>query len=595
MSDPYLARVPVWKKVALTGGFFAIVGAAALAHTNPATAYEVSLYSETPIGVWIGLGTAMAISLVVALTSLSPADRPARVAALGLGGIGTAVFAGMPLVRGYHFLGQNDSLTHLGWTIAISDGVLSPFELFYPALHLNSVVIDSVLGISLTQAMLLVVVVSIVAYVTFVPLAARAIVPTPDVVVTAAFAGFLLVPITTIATHLHPHTMSQTVLFSALFVYLLTKYLVAPNRGSTAFGLLLAASGGAFVLFHPQLVAHMLVVMIAIAVLQRRSADASDSTANYQPIYGQTLFVAGLFVLWTGYHGLLTFATDTVGSAVFSVITGESEESAIETQGASLEAIGAGLGEAFVKLFLPQLVLSLFAAGLILAVVLHRRTASRHPLSGITTYFAAGLAGLGVLFVVYYFSSTSQMHFRVFGLMMVFVTVLGAVSIAQGSEWVRERTVPMGVNSVLAVGLGALLVCSLLATFPAPYTYNQNHHVPESTMSGYETAFAGTDPDTDILGLSPRANRFNDVADPSDGKTREHGSVNQSAGDQSLPASIDPGSYFITSTADYEREVIAYQELRYSAADFDEIESADGIHRLQTNGDVVLYYVPEER
>src|SRR6056297_312864 len=110
-------------KLGLAAGFLALAAAALVAHRNPATGYEQSVYAGTQTVVWIGIEVAFAVALTVALLAGAGRIRGAAVA-LGVGT--TTLLAGLPVVRGYHFYGGADSLTHLGWTRELLAGELSP-------------------------------------------------------------------------------------------------------------------------------------------------------------------------------------------------------------------------------------------------------------------------------------------------------------------------------------------------------------------------------------------------------------------------------------------------------------------------------------
>src|SRR6056297_3681154 len=120
------------------------------------TAYEI-LRSDWSSDVCSSdLGSAMFVSLLVALRSTGDWIRRT---ALGLGGIATTAFAGLPILRGYWFYSGGDGLTHLGWARGIQVGNFLPTDLRYPGMHTVTILLDTAFGIDLAHAMLLVVVV----------------------------------------------------------------------------------------------------------------------------------------------------------------------------------------------------------------------------------------------------------------------------------------------------------------------------------------------------------------------------------------------------------------------------------------------------
>ncbi|MFA9416672.1 MFS transporter [Natrinema sp. HArc-T2] len=608
MSRQSTSRTDSYRRGLLALGFLSIASAVLVARANPATGYEVSLYAMTPRVVWIGLIAGMASALSVAVASMAATDRATRTTALGLGGLSMVAFVGLPIIRGYYFYGQNDSLTHLGWASAIRDGALSPLELFYPAMHTLSVIVHSSIGVSLRQSLLLVVVLAAVVFFVFVPLCVRTIVPSPSAIVVAAFSGFLLLPITTLSTHLHPHAMSVAILYAGLFVYVLLKYLV-PNRDAsraalnrerrsiTAIGTTLALVSMGAVIYHPQFVAHMIIVFAGICIVRfivARVGGGSTAIVETRPLYGQTMLLIGMFFIWSANYGFFSdFVRDAIISAAMYLVGGHgSAGESISTQGASLAAIGGSIEGIFLKIFAAQVIFSLLAGGLILYTVFRRTSPELPSVTAVAILFAVGLIGLSVVFVMYLVSETSEMYFRVFGLMMVFVTVLGATAFHLGTNWFAQYVGSGTVTPVLAVGLSLLLVLSLIAVFPSPYIYNQSQHVTEQEMQGYETAFDTQADGIGFVGLRDAPNRYDDAIYGNENRSHHHGTVTESDLDGSLQYESD--RYAVLTTTDYQRELLAYQGLRYSRTELSSLQTQRGIARVQSNGEFRQYLVTNE-
>lgn len=583
-------------KFLLVIGFCAVIGATAVAHVTPATTYELSIYAMTPAVVWICLGVAFIAGLYTAMQSVRRTNTLQK-PALVLSGLAVTTFVGMPVIRGYQFNGHGDSLTHLGWATALRDGSLSPFELLYPALHAVTVMIESVFAIPLTQSLMLIPVLTAVVFFIFIPLASREIVSEPSTGIVASACAFLLLPITTFSINLHPHTMSQTLLLSALPIYIIIKYISAgrPVEAGSAVGLLLFIVTAGTVLYHPQYLAHLIIALTGISAAQfiaRRLSPASR-LASHRTIHAQLLLMVAVLALWSANHG---FFSGFVQRALFSAgsfVFGESGQAgeSVAAQGASLQAIGGGVGEAFFKIFFGQLVLSLFAGGLILWAVVRGDSNPSQSTSSFAVYFGIALFNLGTLFVVYFVSQTSEMYFRVFGLMMVFVTILGAVAIDR-SLVSRALNRTGGLTFGLSIALSLLVVFSLVAAFPSPFIYNQSHHVSETELSGYETALSNQNSDADFVGFRNAPNRYTDAVTAATERTRTHGTISESAFEEGLGTYYDEETYVAISRTDYEREVNAYQELRYSADNLESIDAQSGINRVQSNGEYDLYHIP---
>jgi len=592
-----------FRKLAVAVGFLALAVSALLARGSPTTGYELSIYTMTPTPVWAGLVVAMAIALAVAFLPTRASRSPSRDAAVVLGGLAVVVFAGLPSIRGYRYFGHHDALTHLGWARGIADGTINPFEMFYPGIHTLAVMIHSVLEIPLSRAMAVGVIVSMLVFCTFVTLTVWTITERPIAAVIAAFSTFLLLPVTTVSMYLTPHAMSQAVFFSALLLYLATLSLRA-DRSRVA----IAAVSGAFgfaaiaaVVYHPQLLAHFIVAVLAICAIQflSRRILTEGTIASQTPLYTQALFLIGLFLVWTANHG---FFAETIvyflsATAEFALGEGGAVGGSVQDQGTSLAAVGGSIVEIFFKLFTPQFVFVILAAMVGVGVLVGRRSAWLETIRPEVVYFSAALVALVPVFFAYFFASGSSMYFRVFGLMMVFVTILGSLAIygiAAGLAGPSDGSVASVTgHPAFAVVFAMLLVVSLAAVFPSPYTYTGSPHVSEATMSGYETAFDDREEDVDFLGLRDGPNRFDDAVNGNEERSWEHIDVSASELRSGLAEEYDEDRYLVLTRTDTEREVGAYHELRYTAGDLAAVETQPEVDRIHSNGEFDRYYVHE--
>ena len=594
-----------FRKVALSVGFLALAASVLLARASPATGYELSIYAMTPTAVWAGLLVTLAVALAVAFVPGSSDRSPTRRLAVGLGGLTLLSFAGLPIIRGYRYMGQHDALTHLGWARGIAEGTISPFDLFYPGIHTVTALITAVLEVPLSRAMFAVVLLTVAVFCVFVPLTVWTITESEFATVIAAFSAFLLLPITTISMYLSAHAMTQAVLFSSLLLYLFAVYLRTDGDRAafTAIGAAFALAAVAAVVYHPQLLAHLIVAFVAIGAIQylARRVARGGRIAEQTPMYGQVLFLIGLFLVWTSNHG---FFGDTILyflSSIVEFVTGAGGAlgGSAQTQGASLAAVGGSIAEIFFKLFIAQLVFSVLAGLLAVTALVWRGSEWIETVRPETIYFAGALIALVPVFFAYFFAAGSSMYFRVFGLMMVFVTILGAIAIygiatrlsSAAAGDTSTATVSVSGHPAFAVFFGLLLVLSLAAIFPSPYTYTESPHVSEATMSGYETAFDVRAEDTDFLGLRDGPNRFDDAVNGNEERSWTHFDVEAEELRGDLASEYDEDRYLVLTQMDYEREVLAYHDLRYTAGDLEAVEDQPDVDRVQSNGEFDLYYV----
>jgi len=581
-----------WVKVALTVGFLGLAGGAYGAVSDPATGYELSVYKATPLTFWVGVGVALLAGLVVAWFGATAAGRTVG-CVLG-GGAVSAVLA-LPLLRGYYFLGHADTMTYFGWVKDIAAGGLTPDELLYPGIHTLAVFVGQGARLPLWRALLLVVFLFCVAFFVFFPLAVRRLVDRDRIVTLAAFSAFLLLPVNLLSTHVQAHSFTQTLLFSALVVFLLVLYLRTEGEQARgrAVGALLALSTSAMVLYHPQQAANLLAVFLAVAVSQFVTG-ALNWRRKFRPIYAQTGLFGTVFVAWTARHyssieiPLSNLATGLLGYLRGSPPTAGEE---VVTQAQSLSAIGAGLVEIYLKLFLVSTVY-LGLAGLLALAVVWNRTDYDFP-DRLVALFAVGVVAVSPLPVAYFLGNVSEHYFRHLGFIMLLVSVFGALALSEGHQ-LFDRSRRGGLGTLYSYGvpvaLALMLVLSLVAFLPSPYIDKPNRHVTQSERAGYETALDSTPEDAEFAALQGKLYRYYDGIYGTTDTPNNRRSVS-AQNMTSLGSFFDGEGYVAVSEYERQREVDAYRQLRFSRAEFASLRTQTDVDRVFANREMTLYRV----
>jgi hypothetical protein len=583
-------------KLSLAVGFLALAGGVLAAHGAPARGYELSPYAATPLPFWFGVGAALVVALAVVASGYR--DAHAGVA-LTLGGGAVLAVVSLPVLRGYFFYGAADSLTHLGWAREVLRAALSPFSLVYPAGHLFAGAASLLLGIELRHALLFAVPVFVLLFFVFTVLTVRALVPERGAAVAGGFVAFLLLPVFNVGSSLMFVSFTLGLLFSPVFLYLLVVYVDRDSRRLldaipvTELDVAVFGTGVVLLLLHPQVFSDVLVVLGAVAFLQvlSRARNREGTIAGHRLVLGQFVVLSALFLAWNANHPA---ATDTIRQ-IIAQLTGSGEVGAIVQQrGASLTEIGAGLPVLFVKMFLVNVLVGLFAAWVVVRTL--RGGTDRDALGAWVSYFTLGGALVGVYALLHFVGRTSSYFFRHLGFLMVIVSVLGALGIYLAGRTALQavaRSTPV-VRGVTATGVVVALVAlalSLAIVFPSPYVYSPSHHVPESSMNGYGAAFEHRADGVGFAGIRGGPDRYSDalagapdlIGDGIYGEEVRAG----------LGSAFETSHYLVVTSVDHAREVEAYRELRVTREDFRRIRSAVGVSRVMTNGDVDVYYVGE--
>lgn len=608
-----------WTEPLLAIGFLSVAGAVFAAYVNPATEYELSLYTATPKLFWAGISVALLLALGVAFVSSVGSYRSL---ALVLATCAVLSVLALPLIRGYYFYGTADPLTHIGLAKDLANGQQSPFGLIYPGIHTLSVFISRMTGYPLTRSMLLIVLCFALVYVAFVPLCVRLLVSEKRVTVLGLFSALLLLPINHVSTHLRVHPFTLTVLYSSLVVFLILKVFTnditqgsrgpdtererererVTRRGAdTVLGSLLALAlvVTAVVLYHPQQGLNLLVLFVTVSGIQLfyRLFYSSHPVSSHPTMYASTAFFCGVYVLWTVrtawfYRLASKHVSEVVGYLNGKSIAGES----IQSQGGSLLAVGGSIPEMFVKLFLLGTIYAVLTAIIALFSLYHGIDDSVTEAKGLRLYISLSVVPMVLMFFVYLVGSISEMQFRHLGFIMVLATILGAVGLFVIQERLSHLLTRPGAGAVIAVCFVLMLGLALVPIYQSPYIHKPNLQVTEAQMDGYDTAIEQQTPGATVRGVRIEPMRYSDATHGvawTTARAKQYRKTVSSHNLSRLRSSLDGTQYVIVTQMDREREVKAYKQIKYSRQGFRSLDAQPGVNRVMSNGAVQLYYVED--
>ena len=605
------------QEVLTTLGFFALTTALYVGHTTPARAYELSIYAATPAQFWVGLGLAAAVGIMVSFSRrAAPVTR--SLGCLLIAGSLVAV-AAIPVIRGYHFFGPGDSLTHLGWTRDIATGALNPVDLLYPGLHTTSLLIGELAGLPVEYSLELVIIIFVTMFVAFVPVVVSYLAEGIWVVPVAIICAGLFIPINNASVFRMAHPATQTILLSPFVVYLLIVHLEGSKVDTDSFlrrpsrtDLLIAIAGLSAIMLHPQIALSLIVAVAAMATLQvlaqvRRSGSL---IANHRLLVGHTLFLSAAFVLLTEGNARARRSATATLQAFVDFFTGSTTPAdGAAARSASVADIGGSIEVLFLKLFGVSAVLCVITAILTILVLYRGYCGSQSTADTYLTYLIAGSVSVTMIFAFYFLSSVSTQYFRQLGFLMVFVTLIAAAGITRftpdnqpDSTSERDRVLnTQTASQLIVVGimlvLIVLLVASLYSFYRAPYIYTPSDQVPEGHIEGMEAAFERMDQNQSIrsIRLTGGLYRYQDGiygVDRSRSMNIKSGYVEPRAFNSGNYTGYYNESHYMAMTErDAKRELIAFKELHFERAGADRLDSHRRLDRVVSNGQVRVYYV----
>ena len=593
-----------WLTGVLAVGFLAAGVAAIAAHGDPATGFELSIYESTTPTFWVLSAVAMTAALLAGFHARD--SRALRAGAVGLGAVTILSIAMLPLLRGYFFYGSADSLSHLGWARQMAGQVpnapLSPTGLLYPGIHATGVAIAGVTGVPMTRALLYVVLVYTLVFVVFVPLCVRELADDRLAVVAGAFSALLLLPINNVSVFNMPYPTGQGIYLFPVLVLLVVLFVVPDGTGSRGlrWGSLLAVVSFAVILLHPIVAVPALLLLATISGVQYayRRWEPSHRIASHRALYANTAFLAVAFFLWSQRFERVQRQQVILVEGLF--FGGEPVGDEITMRAGSLAALGSGITELYVKIFLVATAFAVLAGLLGLASVLGRIDDDRTDRAALVKYLSVGTVPIVAAFFAFFIASLSVLPFRFLGVIMVLVTILGAVAIADGLPFSPSRPSGRAIRRVVVVVFIVAMALQMAHVHQSPYIYRGSSQVTEQEYVGHEIAFEHTDPD--VWWAGPRGGpewyldaiygtSFNDTTPGGLEFTGARTAVPYDVFGNNMTEFYGHDRYVGVSRGTIQKEVGLYDGFRYSREEFAAVETTPGIHRIQSNGEFWLYYV----
>jgi hypothetical protein len=585
------SRLP---KVALIFGYLGLIMALVSIYFNRTTGYEVSIYTATIPIFWGGVAVAIVAAVAGAMIAY---DRLVGTVSLALLVLAMMSVFALPSLRGYYFHGHGDALVHLGWAKDMITGVLAPTDLLYPGSHLMSVLLSEAAGIEVRRAMMLVSLVFRLLFVVFVPMGLYTLYGDRRIIFLGVVSALLLLPINHISTHDNFHTFTLAVFFTP-FIYYLTFARVTGTYTDEALpdllspmALLLSIGSISIVFIHPQAAFNILLIfgtIVGVQALYRRQWP-NHPISNFRSLKGHFILLAIIFLIWAGQFENMYRVIELMITSVQDTIAGTSEAGQnVRQRGQSSSSVGMSLTELFVKLFGVSLIYSILTGGLILSQFTDRLSGGVYDADGVILYFTYSGFVLIPFIGLHFLGDIDAYSFRHIGFAMAIATLLGTIALYQLSI----DTSVLSVDLRPAVGAVALiaLALSVLIVFSSPYIALPNSQVTEAETDGYATLFENQG-DIPVLGIRTNGERFAEVHQYENEEVELGGAPNGTVFNERLVSAYDTDRYLAISEYDRQRDIEVYNGFRYSQKGFEQLNTTEGIHRVQTNGDLTVYYL----
>lgn len=558
--------------------FCLVVVGALGAHFTPATGYELSIYDATPTGIWVVLGLALLLSLILVVYKNGVLGYLAGLLAV-------LTWTSMRLIRGHHVSGA-DPLVHLGIVRYIAANK-ELYDLFYPSMHLLSTGIANITGLSLRRSLLVTTPLFILLFVVFCTLLVRRFSEKFRWNTQAGFlTALLLLPVNWLGVQLQPHPSSYALLLIPFVLYLIVLFC---RSGNIAIFVTLSVVSVFFLFLHPFIVLLLTSVLAAMAVANLTMTKLSSNQRiiadqNWR-FYGYTVVLLGVAITFK------LLLTETFQSALVATVRGFgalfTQQSTTSTRATSLTAIGVD-PVLLVAKWMGVSVVTGIVAGLVTLKNLYRWVTGRSPPTQLVLMLAIAVLALVPPFVGFLIADF-LLYFRILGLIMLLVSLVFALGVAQLFED-RPQIIRIDSTHVFIVIFAILLIFSMPLTHPSPYITQSSGQRTEAQLSSVDVLSTYAD-DPDVITVRSHYPRLSWAV-----QGRSPRFVRNLApdhfNDQELPAAYNHSHYVLVTERDYQIDVRLYSGLRFTADDFAYLDREDRLHRVVDVGEARIYRMP---
>ena len=551
--------------------------------SNPAVAYELSIYQSTPATLWAAV---LLSFLVVPTTVFFSTTYKNRIAGVFLGVITMLSVIALPIIRGYHYTGAGDAMSYLGRGIDIQQGNTVITESLYPGIMVNSVFIDALSNIGIANAFMLIPAIFAIVFITLIPVLLRSVEGSWLVVGIGFLSSLLILPVNQISragVFLQPYPTLAALFYLPISLFtIVLLYTGERNRGLVLF-LITSIS---LLMIHPQQAANLLVFIMFPLFLSPLVLRISSVEFEWEYLLTPSAVFTIIFWIWAANRARFE---QSVAGLISSILVDTETTGDVESAAGSLEAIGGSIIELFFKIFfigsVYALLTMIISIKLLVAVLWWKKNNWSPKKTTFVFCLSAGLIPVGVLFIAYIIFSSQ--YFRHLGFLMVIGTILGSLYI----KGIYKKTNKPWNRQILTVIFLIFLILSLPLVHMSPYIYQSNPHVTSKQMTGYETTFEVSG-DTELITVRDSPRRFSHALYGRETKSPPAVKSPDGFANQGLSSEYNQSMLLILTTKAEQRETELYNGFRFSSEDFEYIKNSNN-SKVYDNSGYMIYYISD--
>jgi len=603
-------------RISATVGFVLITLALILINNEPATGYEISIYTALSPFVWIFLigSIACGISIIVqqALTK-EPKEKSCWLIGLLIVMLSDFIILSLPALKGYVVYGRYDILTHIGWALDTHlYGTISPDNI-YPIEHIFIVIISSIIDIPLTAIVNFIVPIFFVLYIFSIYLLSKIIFRDSQKVMLAVAASTVLP-----ASYLS--MVSPRGLATLMIPIILYLYFRISERGSLGFTILLLMLIILYPFFHPL---NSLIIILGFVAMEfskvvynaihriRDGERFSIPQLMCKISLNPSLISFIVLIMWISNH--YYFWNNNIRS-VARWFAGELITPQITYTLGLAQKINLQLSdvvELTLKMFGHNLLYILLSLGSILVI---KRKFISSPLNLRNIFILFGFFMLNsLLLFLQLFASPLFFGFQRLLFIMVSVTPIfvGFTFYEFTKEFQHQRLKSKAYFFKALFMVGIILISSIVgiySLYPSPYIRLPNHHVTNMEMNGMNWLYSYKDTNIKtisikmnsrfadaLMGVKERTERKDITQPPTNPKGLVPDHFNYTYY-QKLGDSYISNKYIPLSVFDKILHTQIYPQLNaFTKTDFKKLNHDPTVSKLYTNSELEVYFVRATR
>jgi hypothetical protein len=575
-------------KVVATASFILVTVAIFLLRESPATGYESSIYTATPLMVWVCLLLSIAAGIGIVVYHVYKRGTNSRLWIIGLVLLlfSSTVFLSMHILRGYAFWNASgDPSTHLSW---IKDIIVTGREThsdnFYPAMHVYFAELSLIFNASpvllakwipVGFAILMMIFVYFVAGIL---LKDRRTALLATAISTSLVTGWYL--------SLTPNHLANMIFPMALY-FVFRKY----SPGTMYWRLLYFIIIIFMVLFHPVPSFVLIIILMTLWIPAKvHGLISREDIVNNRDYFSFDLLSSALslaiFFTWISSFYVWPQLIRNIHNIFTGV--GSGYTSALLNRARYAEGLGYDLTCYFFKEYGGVLVIVLLAgAGLFFVLKMLPRGSKMFSVYG-------PIAIIFVVMIILYNTSIFN-PIRLLIYIIILSIICAGFTLAVTIEKTRDRRRRFAASLIIALVLFGVSLNGISTLYLSPYIQAPNAQTTHGELDGLDWLFRQRDNSLDLAGISIAPQRMGDLLVGYHEVNRELVAVPPHFGyyeNEQLGESFDSKSYLVLTERDEKLYTEIYPEIaeiRFLPQDFKKLELDPSVDKIYSGGGVDVY------